>query len=86
MSFEEHLIQVMKDMRAALAKADVSDMRFDIEVSGRVHDGDLSIRFKLGKEYGQSMAMGDSIGAVTDEFLRRARWDARHDPLRLPAA
>jgi hypothetical protein len=83
MNFEALLVQTVRDLRERLASEDISSMRLDIEVTGRVHDGDVLIVFKLGEQYDGGNASGDSIEAVTAEFLRRKAWKARHENLRI---
>jgi len=86
MSFEEHLIETIRHLRSTLANSEVNTMRLDIEVTGRVHDGELLVTFRLGAEYGADQAKGDSLQSVTDEFLRRSSWGQRHNCLRIAAS
>jgi hypothetical protein len=71
------------EIRADLAKADVPELEFEIAVSGRVHDGDLRLKFRLG-DYGDRTS-GGALGPVVAEYLRRHGWNERHASLCLPA-
>jgi hypothetical protein len=52
-----------------------------IDISGRVHDGDLKLKFTIGdSEYFSQSVTGDSLQAVIDEFMRRRGWTAIHSP------
>lgn len=62
----------------------ISSMSLDIEISGRVHDGELKIKFTLGSTYSSSGSVsGGNIEAVLLEYKRRFGWDKRHQPLEL---
>jgi hypothetical protein len=80
---ESVLKTALGEIRAALAEADISEMDFEIYASGRIHDGNLRVRFKLG-EYGDR-TQGGSVEAVVEEYLRRHGWNERNVALCLPA-
>lgn len=63
---------------------DATRMDFTIEVEGRVHTGDLELKYSIGS-YGSEVS-GNSIDEVVKEWLRRNDWKKRHEPLCLPNA
>lgn len=81
---EQALIEEVRAIRAQFAEANVSDLRLDIEIDGRVLSGDLQITFRCGSDYGYEQAAGGDLSAVVDEFLRRKGWNNRHAALCLP--
>lgn len=86
-SFEIALKEIIKDIRAELESVEsISSLDFEIDVSGRVHDGEIKIEFKLGSTYsvGGQVKSG-SIEAIVSEYKRRFYWDERNTPLCLPA-
>jgi hypothetical protein len=83
MNFEQHLVEEVKKLRSRLASENISSLRLDIEIEGRVHDGELLVTFKLGEMYSGGNASGDSLEAVLGEFLRRKRWSERHESLKI---
>lgn len=86
-SFEVALKEIVKDIRAELSTVEsISSLDFDIDVSGRVHDGDINIEFRIGSSYSHGgQVKGGSITAVVSEYKRRFGWDERNTPLCLPA-
>jgi hypothetical protein len=86
-SFETALKEIVKDMREELTSVEsISSINFEIDVSGRVHDGDINIEFRIGSSYGTGgQVKGGSIAAVVSEYKRRFGWDKRNIPLCLPA-
>lgn len=61
---------------------DLSSLDFEIEVSGRVHDGDLRINYQIGSTYNEGgVVKGPRLEVVIDEYLRRFGWDMRNQPL-----
>lgn len=86
-SFETALKEAVKDIREDLAKVEsISFLDLGVEISGRIHDGDINIEFKLGSSYGTGgQVKGGSIAAVVSEYKRRHGWDERNTPLCLPA-
>lgn len=83
MTLHEQLIQETKEMVEHIAECEsVSSFRLDIEISGRVHDGDILIEYKLGQGYSDySRVVGKALGPVVQEFLRRHGWNERHAPI-----
>lgn len=79
---ERDITLVAAELRQELRSANLSCMELTISVSGRVHDGDLSIRFSLEGSYGDSVT-GGTLRAVLSEYLRRRGWTARNAPLSL---
>ena len=73
------------DLQALLSLADVSNFRLDIEISGRVHGGDILVTYKMGERYSSNSPEGSRLEAVVQEFLRRRGWEARNAPLALEA-
>ena len=81
-SFEGALKRESKRIRKELSKVEtLSEFKIDIEISGRVHDGDVKLEYALSRSaYGSGKVTGDNIQAVLDEFLRRNGWEAVHAP------
>lgn len=75
--------EIMKVKRELEKCEGVSAFRLDIEAQGRVSEGDIEIKFRLGEIYGDSQVIGNDWAAVTEEFIRRHSWKKRHAPLRL---
>ena len=82
MNLEQHVELETKRIRKILADANVgSEFRFDIEVSGRVQQGDVLVAYKIGDSYGFNQVTASSIDAAIEEYLRRRGWTARNKPL-----
>lgn len=63
---------------------ELPSLQFSIDISGRVHDGELQIKFELGGSYSVGgLVKGGSIDAVIKEYKRRFGWDQRNQPLEL---
>ena len=86
-NFENQLKLVVREIRADLAQIESTrSLELEIVVSGRVHDGDIEIEFKLGNPYSTGgVVKGGSLDSVVQEYKRRFGWDERHTPLCLPA-
>jgi hypothetical protein len=71
-----------RELRQLFDERDLSHLRFDIEVNGRVQ-GDLKIEFKVTDSLygGDAQTRGGNIQSVVDEFFRRKGWKAINDPL-----
>ena len=81
--FHHSIVELGLALRRYLQSFDETHrMDFTIEIEGRVHDGDLLLKYAIG-EYGSDVK-GDSIDAVLEEWLRRNNWNKRHTPLCLP--
>lgn len=81
-TFEKALAKAIAGVRAELADANINSMALCIECEGRVMEGEIKVTFALGKIY-DTKTRGDTLDAVTAEFLRRNGWQRRHDSLRL---
>lgn len=81
-TFEQALAKAVAGVRAELADANINSMGLTIECEGRTMEGEIKITFSLGKLY-DTRTKGDTLDAVTTEFLRRNGWQRRHDSLRL---
>lgn len=81
-SFEGALKREIKRIRTELLKAeDLSSFSFTITASGRLHDGEVKLKFALAEStYGEGRVEGDSIQPVLDELLRRHGWEKIHSP------
>ena len=77
------LERVVNDVRRQLAEANQSYMRLDIEVSGRIQDGDVSINYRLGDHYGTNTPSGGNLMAVVEEHLHRSGWIKKNAPVLL---
>lgn len=77
-SFEGALKREIKRVRKEMQKVDsLHEMHLEIEVSGRLHEGELKLTFGIGEYSGR--VTGDSLQACLDEFLRRHGWEAIHE-------
>lgn len=87
-SLEDALKSAAVSTREKLALIEsISEMNLEISITGRVHDGELKIEFKLsGGWQNDSRAKGGSLDAVVKEFLRRNGWDMTNAPLCLSFA
>lgn len=60
----------------------IHSVYFSIDVSGRVHDGDLEVKFEVGSPYSEGgRVKGAQLEVVLDEYMRRFGWDKRNQPL-----
>ncbi len=86
MTFEEHLVQTVKDIRTQLqGMENLSSFELVIKAEGRVHEGDVEITFKLEHGYYEGTTTGNNIDAVVTEFMRRMGWKQLNMPLCLPS-
>lgn len=86
MTFEEIVRQKIEKIREELAQnTNTCEFRLDIEASGRVNDGTVSIRYTLGASYSGSNASGGRVDPVVEEYIRRVAWAKTNDALCLPA-
>lgn len=85
MSYEQTIKELAAYVRSEVSVIDeISSLDFDIDISGRLHDGELKIRFSLGGTYSTGGKVeGGSIDAVIKEYKRRFGWDKRNQPLEL---
>ena len=81
--FEEELKHIIQCIRDEIAQVeDISEFEFIIKASGRAHDGDLNLSFEIDHPYKSNVeVVGDGIGAVIEEFMRRHGWTKRHAPI-----
>lgn len=78
-SFEGALKRELKRVRKALqAVEDLSEFMLKIEMSGRVHSGDVLLKYGIGASSFTTTVSGDNLQAVLDEFLRRSGWQKIH--------
>lgn len=83
-NIDETIRRVTKALRARLADANESSFRFEVEVSGRVQEGEVKITYTLSDSlYGSNKVEGGNIDAVLAEFLRRKGWIIANQPLML---
>lgn len=84
-SYEDSIKELALYLRDKLQQVeDISKLDFTINISGRVHDGELSIEFKLGSQYSVGdQVSGGRIEAVLAEYMRRFGWDKRNKLLKL---
>lgn len=82
--FEAALRSKIAEIRRLLQEIEtLPAFRLDIEIDGRVHDGDINVIFKLSEGHYSSATEGGDIDATVREFARRFGWKARNAPLRL---
>jgi hypothetical protein len=79
---ETALFAAIQSLRAEFAELDIPSFNLRIDCAGRTMEGETKIEFALSKMYGET-TRGDSLEAVTTEFLRRNGWQQRHGSLRL---
>jgi len=81
-SFEGAVKREIKRIREQLqADETLSEFYFDIKVSGRVHEGDIKLTYKVAdNSYGARQVEGDDVNAVVEELQRQRGWTARHAP------
>lgn len=81
-SFEGALKREIKRLRERLANANIgSEFRLDIEVTGRVQEGEVKVTYKLSQgSYGQNATEGNSLAPTLDEFMRRYGWNSVNAP------
>jgi hypothetical protein len=85
-NLENALIYAVKQMREDIANLEdpPSYLNFNIEVDGRVLDGDLEIKFSFDGGSYKSVTRGGNLANVVDEYLRRYGWNSKNDALCLP--
>lgn len=85
MSYEQTIKELAAYVRSELSVIDeIPKLDFDIEIDGRLHDGELKIKFSVGSVYETGGKVeGGSIDAVLQEYKRRFGWDQRNQPLEL---
>ena len=82
-TFEKALIQKVREVRESLKEADsISRVDLKINVSGRVHEGELEVKFELGSTYSTGGEVkGGNLDQIVREYKRRFGWDEANDPL-----
>lgn len=85
--FDQILKEQVISIRERLAMIEeVHTMNFTIDVTGRVHDGEIKIEYQIGSPYSTGGAVkGGNIDFVLDEYMRRFGWDKRNAPLMISA-
>jgi len=85
MSYEATIKEIVNYVRDELKKIEeISNLDFEITADGRLHDGSINIKFKLGSSYSiGGMVEGGRLDAVLTEYMRRFGWDVRNKPLEL---
>lgn len=84
-NLHREIILATTAVRKRLADADIGgSFTLNINVSGRIQEGEVKCEYKLCKNYGAD-TKGHALGPVVTEFLRREGWEERHAPLALPA-
>lgn len=84
-SYEESIKEIATYIRDELKQIEeISSLDFEITFDGRVHDGHLKIKFKLGSGYSTGgQVEGGNLEEVLLEYMRRFGWDRRNKPLML---
>lgn len=87
-SFEGAIKRAVKGLRQRLLPAadkgllPSNEFRMEIKAQGRIQDGEIKIEFILCRDiYGSDPVKGNSLEAVTEEYLRRAGWQAVNAPI-----
>ena len=80
---EELIVNMVRMIRDELRQIEsLQAFEFTIRAEGRVHEGDVSLTFKLDHPYESGVYVtGNTIAAVLQEFMRRHGWNKRHMPL-----
>lgn len=80
MNFEQALIQKVRAIREQLAKCeDIRTMKLFINVSGRLHDGELELTYSLGGSYDLGGEVkGGNLDVLVEEYLHRFGFDKRN--------
>ncbi len=82
-NFEGALKREIRRTRMELQKIEtVAELHLQITASGRLHDGDINLKFKLqDSEYDTiNCVVGDTLSAVIEEYMRRHGWGKVHNP------
>ena len=85
MTYEATIKEMAAYIRSELQQIEeLPTLSFTIDISGRVHDGEIKINFALGNTYSEGGCVkGGNLDEVIREYLRRFGWDKRHQPLEL---
>lgn len=84
-NLQREIILATDSVRKRLAAADIGgSFTLNINISGRIQDGEVKCEYKLCKNYGAD-TKGHSLDPVVKEFLRREGWEEVNAPLALPA-
>lgn len=80
---EEDIVNMVRMIRTELQQIEtLQAFEFTIRASGRVHEGDIELTFKLDHPYESGVYVtGNTVAAVLQEFMRRHGWNKRHMPL-----
>lgn len=79
--FEQALVKEVQRLRAiAKQNTDWAQFRVDIEISGRVHSGEINIEFGVGEGYGAHVK-ANNLDASLYEFMRRKGFEVSNKPL-----
>lgn len=84
-SFEGALKREAKRLRQRLQRIEnLPSMALTISCSGRLHDGDLKLKYRLDETVPYmsetDCVVGDTLTAVVEEFERRHGWAELHAP------
>lgn len=84
-AYEETIKEIVNYIRDELKQIEeLPSLDFEISADGRLHDGAIKIKFKLGSSYSAGGAVeGGDLEAVLLEYMRRFGWDKRNQPLEL---
>lgn len=87
-AYEQVIKEIAVYVREELKHIDeIHTLNFSIDISGRLHDGELKIKFEIGSTYGAGGSVkGGNIEDVLVEYMRRFGWDKRNQPLELSFA
>jgi len=80
----QYILATKDELRQRLGEADVGQLEFTINISGRTLGTDeCRIKYEIGSY--REEVRGNSLQVVLDEYLRRKGWVARYDSLELPS-
>lgn len=88
-AFRAELLSLAKYVRDSLREVgDLDSFKLEIEIEGRVHEGDIRINLALKHpyKYGFDISTASDLDALLEEFKRRFGWVKRNAPLCLPSA
>ena len=78
--------EVITDLRQELIDKEIGGhLRLDIEVEGRINDGDMKVTYTLGGTYSGDNPKGARLAPVVSEYLRRKGWNEANAPMALMA-
>ena len=80
------IAEAIADVQQELVDKEIGgSFRIDIEVSGRINDGEVLVEYRVGDCYGSNNPKGARLAPVVSEYLRRRGWNKANAPMALMA-